>query len=87
MNCKVTELTHIFRLLYWKGNIMKSNHPMNKLIPVESFFSEEHQVVYFDDFIEVLCVIKDEVYFITSSKGTKNIYCPGCGAQLYIYNK
>ena len=51
-------------------------------IPV-IIFDDDHEFYQHEDFLKVICPIVDEIFTISSNKGTLKIHCPGCGIKLH----
>ncbi len=52
-------------------------------IPV-TIFEDEHEFYKHEDYLKVICPVVDEIFTVSSNKGTLNIYCSGCGSELRI---
>ncbi len=53
-----------------------------KIDSVEYLSLNKHHVYYHDQFTRIICLSKEEIFEVTSDKGTLSIYCPGCGQHL-----
>jgi len=54
-------------------------------IPV-TVFEDNHEFHQHEDYLKVICPITDEIFTISSNKGTLNVYCPGCGVVMTRVN-
>lgn len=50
-------------------------------IPV-TIFEDDHELHQHEDYLKVICPVVDEIFTVSSNKGTLNIHCPGCGLKL-----
>lgn len=55
-------------------------------IPV-TIFGDDHEFHQHEDYLKVICSKVDEIFTVSSNKGTLHIFCPGCGTKLYEENE
>ncbi len=53
----------------------------NDMVPI-TIFDDDHELHKYEDYLKVICPIVDEIFTVSSNKGTLNIHCPGCGENL-----
>ena len=51
------------------------------MIPV-TIYEDEHEIHRHENYQKVVCPGRDEIYIVSSNKGSLEIYCPGCGIKL-----
>jgi len=52
------------------------------ILPIK-IFDDDHEFHQYENYLKVMCPIVDEIFTVSSNKGTLNIHCPGCGKQFY----
>lgn len=48
-----------------------------------TIFDDDHEFHKYENYLKVIYLIIDEIFSISSNKGTLIIHCPGCGETLY----
>lgn len=52
------------------------------LVPI-TIFDDEHELHKHEDNLKIICPKEDEIFNVSSNKGTLRIYCPGCGKEMF----
>lgn len=51
------------------------------MIPV-TIYNDDHEVHHHEDYSKIICPLKDEIFVVSSNKGSLDLCCPGCGQEL-----
>lgn len=51
-------------------------------VPI-TIFDDNHELHTYENHLKVICSISDEIFTVSSNKGSLLICCPGCGSPMF----